>query len=236
MAALVLGGCAGQSTGDNDPLESVNRRVFAFNHSLDAHAALPAASYYKSAVPNGVRDGLHNFLVNLSEPVSFANDLLQGQMTRAGISVCRFGINTTAGVAGIMDPATDWGRPAYHPQDFGLTLGDYGVPGGPYLVLPLIGSTMPRDAAGKILVDHFFSPLGYVTYHGKLYISLGRTLVTTIDQKAHALDELRASSVIRSTTMRPCAGSIDSAARPTSATTWMPRLRNHRIALFFRAV
>jgi phospholipid-binding lipoprotein MlaA len=191
IAALVLAGCAEQSAGVDDPLEPFNRRIFAFNHSLDNHAALPAASYYKSAVPDGVRDGLHNFLSNLAEPVSFANDVLQGQMTRAGVSVCRFGINTTAGVVGVMDKASDWGCPAYHPQDFGLTLGDYGVPGGPYLVLPLIGSSMPRDAAGKIFVDHFFSPLGYVTYHGKLYVSLGRTFLDTVDQRSRAIDKLR---------------------------------------------
>jgi phospholipid-binding lipoprotein MlaA len=190
MAALVLSGCAEQTSGVYDPLEPVNRRIFAFNHMLDNHAALPAASYYKSALPNGVRDGVHNFLSNLGEPVNFANDVLQGQVTRAGMSVCRFGVNSTVGVAGFMDPASGWGCLA-HEEDFGQTLGDYGMPGGPYLVLPLIGSTLPRDAAGKIFVDHFFSPLGYVVYRGKLYVSLGRNFITTIDQRSRHIEELR---------------------------------------------
>jgi phospholipid-binding lipoprotein MlaA len=190
MAALVLVGCAEQTGGISDPLEPVNRRIFAFNHTLDNHAALPAASYYKSAVPNGMRDGVHNFLSNLAEPVTFANDVLQGQVTRAGQSVCRFGVNTTVGVVGFMDPASGWGCPE-HDEDFGQTLGVYGVPGGPYLVLPLLGSTLPRDAAGRIFVDHFFSPLGYVAYRGKLYVSVGRTFVTMMDQRSRHIEELR---------------------------------------------
>ena len=90
--------------------------------------------------------------------------------------MCRFGVNTTVGILGVLDPATDMGCPE-RDEDFGKTLAVYGVPGGPYLVLPLLGSSLPRDLAGKILVDHYFNPLGYLTYHGKLYVSLGETFL-----------------------------------------------------------
>jgi phospholipid-binding lipoprotein MlaA len=190
--ALLLGGCAsgGHDDSANDPLEPVNRKIFAFNHMLDDRAALPAATYYKSAVPDGAREGVHNFLSNLTLPITFANDVLQGQMTRAGLAVCRLGVNTTMGVLGVMDPATGMGCPE-HDEDFGETLAVYGVPGGPYLVLPLLGSTVPRDALGRILVDHYFNPLGYVTYHGKLYVSLGENFLKLVDHRSRHIGALR---------------------------------------------
>ena len=188
---LLLGGCAsGNKDAVNDPLEPINREVFAFNRSLDAQAALPAATYYRSAMPDGAREGIHNFLSNLSLPVTFANDTLQGEMTLAGEAICRFGVNTSIGVLGVMDPATDMGCPE-HEQDFGLTLASYGVPGGPYLVLPLLGPTMPRDLIGKFVVDHYFNPLGYVTYDGKIYVSLTQNLVKLVDQRSRHVGELR---------------------------------------------
>ncbi|MGC9952808.1 MAG: VacJ family lipoprotein [Rhizomicrobium sp.] len=189
---LLLGGCATGSRSDaaNDPLESVNRKVFAFNQSLDKRAALPAATYYKSAVPEDAREGLHNFLSNLTLPVTFANDVLQGETTQAGNAVCRFGVNTTMGVLGVMDPASGMGFPE-HDQDFGQTLAVYGVPGGPYLVLPLLGSTMPRDLAGRVFVDHYFNPLGYLTYDGKLYVSLTEDLLKLVDQRSRRINALR---------------------------------------------
>ena len=189
---LLLGGCASSSQSDavNDPLESVNREVFAFNHSLDNRAALPAATYYTSAVPQDARDGVHNFLSNLSLPVTFANDVLQGETTQAGNTVCRFGVNTTVGVLGIMDPASGMGY-SEHEADFGQTLAVYGVPGGPYMVLPLLGSTQPRELAGKLLVDLYFNPLGYVTYHGKLYVSLTENVLKLVDQRSRKIGALR---------------------------------------------
>ncbi|MDE2134428.1 MAG: VacJ family lipoprotein [Alphaproteobacteria bacterium] len=193
VVTLLLGGCASSGNYDDsvwDPFEPVNRQVFAFNHTLDKHAALPAASYYKSAVPDAARNGVHNFLSNLTLPVTFANDVLQGEATRAGDAVGRFGVNTTIGILGVMDPASGMGLPE-HDEDFGQTLAVYGVPGGPYLVLPLLGSTLPRDLAGRILVDHYFNPLGYVTYDGKLYVSLGENLLKVVDQRSRSIGALR---------------------------------------------
>ena len=192
VVTLLLGGCASSSQdgADNDPFEPVNRTVFAFNHTLDNRAALPAATYYKSAVPDGTREGVHNFLSNLTLPVTFANDVLQGETTLAGDAVCRFGVNTTVGILGVEDPASAMGYPE-HDQDFGRTLAAWGVPGGPYMVLPLLGSTLPRDLAGRLLVDHYFNPLGYISYHGKLYVSLSMNAFKLIDQRSRRINALR---------------------------------------------
>ena len=188
---VMLGGCASPNPdGIYDPLEPMNREVFAFNHGLDKNAALPAATYYKHAVPDGLRNGVHNFLSNLSLPVTFANDVLQGEFTYAGYAICRLGVNTTVGVLGVTDPASDWGCIG-RDEDFGQTLGAYGVPGGPYLVLPLIGSSLPRDFAGKLVVDHYFNPLGYVQYSGKYYVGLGQNLLKVVDQRSRAVGALR---------------------------------------------
>lgn len=191
VLAVLLGGCAAPNAdGIYDPLEGVNRKVFDFNHTLDKRAALPAATYYKSALPEGMRTGVHNFLSNLSVPVDFANDILQGDFTQAGYAVCRVSVNTTVGVLGVMDPAAGMGCPD-RDEDFGQTLGVYGVPGGPYMVLPLLGSSLPRDVAGKLLVDHYFNPLAYLQYRGKFYVGLGQNLVKVVDQRSHAVDALR---------------------------------------------
>jgi phospholipid-binding lipoprotein MlaA len=173
-----------------DPLEGFNRQMFRINQSLDRHAALPAAVFYKSSVPEDFRDGFHNVLSNVGTPVTFANDILQGEFSRAGVAAERFGVNTTAGFLGVIDRATEWGLPQQS-EDFGQTLGVYGVPPGPYVVLPLIGAALPRDAIGKIYVDHYFSPLSYFDYSGRYYVSLGARLFSTVDGRARAIDDLR---------------------------------------------
>lgn len=188
---FAMGGCASHtSDGTYDPFESVNRKIFAFNHSLDNHTALPAASYYRHAVPDTMRIGVHNLLSNLSVPVDIANDLLQGDFTYAGYAACRFSVNTTVGVLGVMDPATGLGCED-RDEDFGQTLGSYGLPGGPYLVLPLTGSSYPRDIVGKLFVDRYFNPLSYLAYNGKFYVSMGQNVLKLMDQRSHAIDSLR---------------------------------------------
>jgi phospholipid-binding lipoprotein MlaA len=194
LAFLLLGptlaGCASvENWSASDPLEGFNRKMFWINQKLDRNAALPAAEFYKSSVPDGIRDGLHNVLTNVALPITFANDVLQGEFARAGTAAERFGVNTTAGVLGVLDPATKWGLPL-QPEDFGQTLGVYGVPGGPYVVLPLLGSALPRDAVGRIYVDHYFSPLSYFDYSGRYYVSLGARVFTTVDGRARAIDDL----------------------------------------------
>jgi len=191
LLGCVLAGCtSAQNWADNDPLEPFNRQIFRINQTLDHHAALPAAVFYKSSVPEDLRDGVHNVLQNVGTPITVANDLLQGEATRAGVAAERFCVNTTIGVAGILDPATGMGLPL-QPDDFGQTLAVYGVPGGPYLVLPLLGSTLPRDAVGHIFIDHYFSPLSYLDYSGHYYVSIGTRVFTTVDGRARAIDQIR---------------------------------------------
>lgn len=191
LLGLLLAGCAStQKWADSDPLEPFNRQMFRINQSLDHHAALPAAVFYKSSVPEDVRDGVHNVLQNVGLPITVANDLLQGEATRARIAAERFCVNTTIGVVGILDPATGMGLPL-QPDDFGQTMAVYGVPGGPYLVLPLLGATLPRDAIGRLFVDHYFSPLSYFDYSGHYYVSIGARVFTTVDGRARAIDEIR---------------------------------------------
>jgi phospholipid-binding lipoprotein MlaA len=188
LFGLVTAGCASASNQEaaaaNDPLEPMNRYFFDLNERLDRHAALPAATFYKDTIPNSARQGIHNFLDNLGGPVNVANDLLQTQVTNAGKALARFVINSTVGVAGIFDVATGWGLPARN-RDFGETLGTYGVPQGPYLVLPVAGPTAVRDLSGEY-IDGFFSPLYYwhVDYTGHQYVGLVKSTVSAVDSRS----------------------------------------------------
>lgn len=144
----------------NDPLEVPNRFIFAFNQTLDVALIRPVAVLYRDLVPNYVRQRVHLALRNLNEPVTLANDVLQGNWARAKTTWDRFLLNSTGGVLGFWDVATDLGHP-YHKEDFGQTLGVHGVDGGPYLVLPLLGPSNLRDATGKV-VDIFLDPFFYI--------------------------------------------------------------------------
>jgi len=166
----------------SDPLEGMNRFFFNINQRLDRDAARPAANAYKDTVPQTVRSGLHNVLDNLGGPVTVANDLLQVQFENAGIAAGRFLVNTTVGVLGIFDVATGWGMPGRN-RDFGETMGTYGVPPGPYLVLPFRGSTDIRDFAGNF-VDGYATPLRYVRYDGREYVGWMKSTVSSMDNRA----------------------------------------------------
>lgn len=190
VLVLSSAACAsGPSASPDDPLEPLNRVVFDFNHKLDTYAALPAATFYRDSLPGPVQTGVHNFISNLNAPVTVANDVLQGEFDQAGSTIARFGINLTAGVGGVFDVATDQGFPE-HSNNFGQTLGCYGVPGWPYLVLPLLGSETPRDLTGHF-VDSFFEPTRYVAYPHKAWVSLGLSGLNVLDQRSQAIDVLR---------------------------------------------
>ena len=145
---------------DNDPLEIPNRFVFAFNQTLDIFILKPAASTYRFLLPEVLRDSIRNVLRNLSTPVVLINDLLQGEWERAETTLARFAINTSGGVLGLFDVATEEGY-TYHREDFGQTLGSYGVGEGAYLVLPLFGPSSVRDGFGRV-VDIFLDPFTYL--------------------------------------------------------------------------
>ncbi|HEY8949689.1 MAG TPA: VacJ family lipoprotein [Rhizomicrobium sp.] len=186
---LLLAGCATDPTGANDPYEQTNRAVFDFDQKLDKYFIGPSAEAYVAVVPSPARQGVHNFLLNLDLPVTFANDLLQGEMSRAGDTLGRFTINSTLGVAGLFDPATDFGIPA-HTEDFGQTLATWGVGEGPYLVLPFFGPDPPRDATGQV-VDIFFDPTTYIKLREHFWWSAGREYFTVVDTKSRNLDTLQ---------------------------------------------
>lgn len=148
--ALALGGCASVAppAGDarpNDPYEAMNRKVFAFNDSLDRRLLKPAALTYQKVVPSPVRDSVRNFFGNLGDAWSAVNWLLQGEFNKGAEQGARFAWNTTLGVAGLFDVSTTFGLDK-RSQDFGQTLGTWGVEQGAYLVLPVLGPSSIRDA------------------------------------------------------------------------------------------
>ena len=186
---ILLAGCATQDTsGANDPYEATNRKVFQFNQKLDNAVMKPIARTYVRVVPDPLRDGMHNFLVNLDMPITFANDILQGEFKRGTETVARVTVNTTLGVGGLIDVATKIGVP-FHTEDFGQTLAVWGAGEGPYLVLPFVGPDPPRDAGGS-LVDIAFDPLTYVDLREKFWWSAGRSAAEVLDLRSRNLDTL----------------------------------------------
>ena len=203
LCACVVAGCAtvpsaGVASGDqNDPFESFNRGVFSVNQSLDRAVIKPVAKAYRSALPEPVRDSIRSFVDNLSEPLVFANDLLQGRGAAAGITGRRFIINSTWGVVGLFDKAADRGMPRQS-GDFGQTLFSWGFVDGPYLMLPLFGPSNIRDALG-MGVDAYAAPLGHVGSHATRRTATASVGITGgIDERSRnieTLEGIEASSV-----------------------------------------
>ncbi len=181
----------------NDPLEPMNRYFFEVNQFLDEILLKPFAGWYHLAMPDPAEDGVRNFLRNLKSPVYLANDLFQGEWSRAGTTAARFVINSTIGVGGIIDVASMMDL-KYHEEDFGQTLAVYGAGEGPYLHLPILGPSNPRDATGR-LVDYALDPLTWVGYiYDVSYINTARAGLDAIDTRARnleAIDELKKGSV-----------------------------------------
>ncbi len=174
---------------DNDPYEPANRIGFAFNDGLDTYFLAPVARAYRFAVPGVIRRPVHNVLQNMTSPVLFINDVVQTKPRRAGDTFMRFVINTTAGVGGLFDVAGGLGYP-YHSNDFGTTLALWGVPEGPFLFLPVLGPSNPRDATGYG-VDVLFDPLTYVPNgHGLRTLGYARLGVSAVDSRERVLDEV----------------------------------------------
>lgn len=168
MAAISLSACAtsgeGVPGGVYDPLEGWNRSVFGFNNAVDVAVLEPTAKGYRAITNEPVRNSVSNFLTNLNQPVVFVNAALQGKPSVALDTLGRFMVNSTVGLGGIFDPATSAGVPE-HKEDFGQTLGAWGVPSGPYLMLPLFGPSNFRDALGTS-VDRVFDPLNWSQFEG----------------------------------------------------------------------
>ncbi len=144
--ALAAGGCATTNADPRDPLEGVNRAVFAFNDKADEIVFQPTARLYKNVTPQGLRDAVRNFFNNIDDLFIGANNLLQGKVETAVNDWLRFAVNTTLGLLGIQDWASDMGLEK-HNEDFGQTLARWGMGDGLYLVLPLLGPSTLRDTA-----------------------------------------------------------------------------------------
>ncbi|CAD6543412.1 hypothetical protein LMG28727_04157 [Paraburkholderia kirstenboschensis] len=160
-ATGLISGCAtGPDRKPGDPFEPMNRAVFNFNDGLDRYVAVPVAKGYQKVTPQPLRTAVSNFFSNLGDLTNAANALLQLKITDATEDLVRFAFNSTFGLGGLLDWATPAGLPKHH-QDFGLTLGHWGIPSGPYLVLPLFGPSTVRDSMG-LVVDVKFNPLNYM--------------------------------------------------------------------------
>ncbi len=182
LAALLLAGCA---TGSNprDPYESFNRPIFAFNDALDRNVLRPVASGYRRFTPEPLQFVLGNFFQNLGDLYIGANNLLQAKPGAALVDVTRFVVNSTLGIGGLADVATELGLKKNN-EDFGQTLGWWGVPSGPYLMLPLLGPSTVRDTAGRF-VDRYGDPLSQ--YHDVALRNTGLGL-RIVDDRSRLLE------------------------------------------------
>lgn len=159
VCVAVLGGCATMGN-PRDPLEPINRGIYKFNEGVDTMLFKPAAEVYRAVLPQFVRTGVHNFFSNINDVIVALNNLLQGKFLNAASDVGRIAVNTTIGLLGVLDVATELGLEK-HNEDFGQTLGYWGIGDGPYLVIPILGPSNFRDAIG-LLVDFKTDPVTYV--------------------------------------------------------------------------
>jgi phospholipid-binding lipoprotein MlaA len=242
VLATALGGCAKPPPASdpdavadfkqtNDPMEPTNRVFFSINNGLDRVIFRPLAVAYRWAVPQTVRNHTHNVLSNLGQPVTLFDDMLATKPRRAGDSFMRLLVNTTIGVGGVFDVATGWGWPA-HDSDAGITLALWGLPDGPFLFLPVLGPTNPRDASG-FGADIAMDPLTWIG-NGTTVTALGfaRYGLSAVDARERVLDDLDKIeaqaldpyATLRSLSRQHRASQIDDARNDNRATVpaWFP--------------
>lgn len=208
LTALALAAAAAPAAAHaqevvDDPWEGFNRDMYAVHDSVDRAVLEPVARGYRAVTPGPVRQGVRNFLRNLRGPVIFINDVLQGEIGRAGLTAARFGVNTTVGVVGVFDPASSMGLEG-HDEDFGQTLAVWGVESGPYIFVPVLGPTTLRDGAGRI-VDIAFDPLTWArgddidAWRAARGAAVG---VSAREQIIEAVEDIRRDSVDPYVTLR----------------------------------
>ena len=180
-AAIALSGCA--TTNPDDPFESFNRAMFTFNDKVDQAAIKPAAEVYSNVVPQFVQTGVGNFFGNLGDVWTAINNFLQGKVEDGFSDVMRVAVNTTFGFAGVLDIGSEAGL-TKHREDFGQTLGKWGVKSGPYIVLPLFGSSTLRDTAAMPLD----MSADLWSYHDPVRWRNAGSAVRLIDLRASVLD------------------------------------------------
>jgi len=194
LAVLAFGAALAAPTAhaqeNPDPWEGLNRDLYALHDAIDRAVLEPVARGYRAVTPTPVRDGVRNVLRNLRSPVILANDLLQGEGERAGVTLARFGVNSTLGILGVFDPASDLGLDR-HEEDFGQTLAVWGVESGPYVFVPLMGPTTVRDSAGRI-VDMAFDPFTWAGGDDVRDARAARGVVTAVSAREGVIDSVDA--------------------------------------------
>lgn len=183
LAAAALTGCATGNSNPRDPLEGFNRSMFSFNDTVDKVALQPAAKAYDTVVPGPVQTGIGNFFGNIGDIWSSVNQLLQGRVEQGVSTFMRVAINTTFGLGGVLDVATEARLPR-EKSDFGQTLGKWGVGSGPYVVLPLFGPSTVRDTAG--MPADLYGDLW--TYKRPIRWRNVGSVVRIVDRRAQLLD------------------------------------------------
>jgi phospholipid-binding lipoprotein MlaA len=186
LGSLALSACVtlppNAPRSPQDPYERWNRGVYKFNDAIDRGVVKPVARTYVRILPQAVRTGVHNFFTNLDTPTVMINDALQGKLRAAASDLGRFLLNTTVGVGGLLDPATQVGI-ARNEEDFGLTLAVWGVHPGPFIELPLLGPSTVRDAPAR-LVDTYTNPRQYIK---NSYVKYGLYGLYFLDVRASLL-------------------------------------------------
>jgi phospholipid-binding lipoprotein MlaA len=194
VAALALSGCATvQTPSKDDPWEGFNRSIFTFNDKVDQYALKPVAKGYVWATPQPVRDSVTNFFSNIGDVYNAANNFLQLKITDGVEDIMRIVINTVFGVGGLFDVATLAKLPK-HNQDLGLTMGHYGIPAGPYVVLPFLGPSTVRDAVGSA-GNYFINPLTYINPPALTWGLYGLNIVSTRANLLGASDLLEGAAI-----------------------------------------
>lgn len=184
LPIFTLGACS--TLPPDDPLSGYNHRMFNGNKAVDQAMFEPIAKGYHRATPEPVRGSVNNALANLRAPTDLLNNVLQGKIGAAVNTTVRFGINSTIGIAGLFDPATDMGIAA-KPEDFGQTLAVWGVQSGPYVVLPFFGPSNSRDSVG-LVVDVVTHPFFLVQYQGATIAQVSRFSVNSLGLRTEAID------------------------------------------------
>ena len=179
---LALAGCASGPLNPRDPFEAFNRKSLQFNESVDALVLKPVATVYRQKVPPLVRTGVSNFFGNLSDGWSFVNSALQFKFQNAAENFMRLNVNTFFGLGGILDIASDLNIER-HREDFGQTLGRWGVPAGPYIMLPLLGPSTLRDSL-SLTFDRRGDPVHYVKSFDTRYELYG---LRAVNQRSNSL-------------------------------------------------
>lgn len=181
--AAALAGCAVTSHHPQDPFEGFNRAIFSFNDAVDQAALKPAATVYRNTLPMFAQIAVGNFFGNIGDVWTAVNNLLQGQIADGFVDVMRVAVNSTFGVAGLIDIGSEAGM-TKHKEDFGQTLAVWGIGPGPYIVLPFLGSSTMRDSIA-LPVDIHGDPWRYVS---PVYVRNAGSIVRVVDQRSAVLD------------------------------------------------